>query len=112
MRNPPNQAIEHIVWGGAQIEIFHDRLNDPGISLWPSLNSCFFSQFPHDILSQKAQKFNLLCGDRPLLAGSHFKKENLKGSRDHVIPPWGEECRLKSQQNCDIVLLIIYFLSN
>ena len=41
-----------------------------------------------------------------------LKKENLKGSHDHVIPLWGEECRLKSQQNSDIVLLCVYFLSN
>ncbi len=41
-----------------------------------------------------------------------LKKENLKGSCDHMIPLWGEECRLKSQQNSDIVLLCIYILSN
>ncbi len=89
----------------------NNRLNEPGVSLWPSLNSCFFSQFPYDILSQKAQKFNLLCSDSPLV-GSHFEKENLKGSCDHVIPLWGEEYRLKSQQDSDIVLLCVYFLSN
>ncbi len=86
--NPPNQAIKDIVWGGAQIEVMNNRLNDPGVSLWPSLNSCFFSQFPHDILSQRAQKFDLLCGNSPLV-GSHFEKENLKGSHDHMIPLWG-----------------------
>ncbi len=43
-----------------------------------------------------------------------LKKENLKGSHDHMIPllGGGEECRLKSQQNNDIVLLCVYFLSN
>ncbi len=39
------------------------------------------------------------------------RKRGENQSHDHVTPPWGEECRLKSQQNSDIVLLCIYFLS-
>ncbi len=39
------------------------------------------------------------------------KREKPK-SHDHVIPLWGGGIQAKKQQNSDIVLLLIYFLSN
>ena len=60
-----------------------------GVTLIPILSACLLQQFSHHVLPQEAQQFNFTVSDVAWLIGSHIKKENLKGSCDHMIPPWG-----------------------
>ncbi len=86
-----------------QIEIRDNCCDHQRVSLVSLLNTGLLQQHSYDILPKETELFNFCIGDNPSLVGSHFEKENLKGSCDHLIPLWGEECRLKSQQNSDIV---------
>ncbi len=108
-----HQIMEETMWCRSKVEVRDNCCNNQRVSLVSLLHISLLQQFSYDILVQVTEQFNFCVGDDMSLIGSHFEKENLKGSRDHVTPPWGEEeCRLKSQQNSDIVLLCIYFLSN